>query len=109
MTHWNAHGKVPLTMRKRFEMAAIPEVNWTSANGRKDSDYDRFFCNHVRRVRAWVADHPTLSLIEFSIEDPHAGHYMASLFPVDAADWGNSNENKDIHPANSTRWLGAEA
>jgi hypothetical protein len=50
-----------------------------------------------------LADHPSLSLIKFSIDDPHEGDYLASLFPVDAAGWGKANENKDIHPSNSTR------
>jgi hypothetical protein len=108
MTNWDAHGRVQWTLRKRFEKSAFPEVDWTRDNGKNDSDYNIFFCNHVRRVRTWVADHPSLSLIEFSIDDPHTGDYLASLFPVDAADWGKANENKDIHPSKALERRGTD-
>ncbi len=43
-----------------------------------DEDFVSLFCNQIRK---FVAKHTTLSLVEFAVEDPNAGEYLASVFP----------------------------
>ena len=63
----------------------------------KDENMEELFCNHVKHIRQFVHDHPSLTLIEFSIEDPSAGNILASHFPVDASKWGQKNANPKIN------------
>ncbi len=62
-----------------------------------DENMEALFCNHVKHIRQFVHDHPSLTLIEVSIEDPSAGNILASHFPVDASKWGQKNANPKIN------------
>ena len=104
LSHWpknNGHPKVKgpagWTYHKRFQNLVLPELNWTRDMGGDPADFDILFCRHVRNVRRFVSQHPSWSLVEFQLEDPHAGDYLASILRVNASFWGQSNNNKDIH------------
>eukprot|EP00977_Amphora_coffeiformis_P004447 scaffold945_cov170-Amphora_coffeaeformis.AAC.27 len=97
LTHWDSHGRAP-NFRGRFNSAVIPELNWTRNMGKKDSDYEILFCNHVRNIRKFVVERPSLSLVEIDIEDKITGEYLESIFRrVNASFWGMANVNKKIH------------
>ena len=52
-----------------------------------------FFCQHVNKVRKFVANYPSMSLIEFDLEDENAADYLAGIFPqLNASDWGQKNK-----------------
>ena len=46
----------------------------------KKEEITNFFIQHVRRIRNFVSDHPSMTLIEFDIEDDNTGEYLASIF-----------------------------
>ena len=97
LSHWDAKGRAP-NLRARFIWAEIPELNWTKTMGARDSHYEILFCNHVRSIRKFVSERPSLSLVEIDIEDPNTGEYLKSIFQrVNSAFWGNANVNKKIH------------
>lgn len=50
-----------------------------------------FFCQHISRVRKFVAQHPTHSLVELNIEDPNAGDYLARVFGGSSDHWQKYN------------------
>lgn len=83
-------------MRKRFEaFCDFSELGITKNNMSltEDKNLILLYCNHVKKVRRFVLDRPSLSLIEFSIEDPNAGYYLSSFFPlVNASHWGQVNK-----------------
>ena len=65
--------------------------------GGTEEDLIGLACNHVKQVRQFVHDHPTLSLVEIDIDDPNTGNYLATLFPVNSEHWGNENKNPNSH------------
>ncbi len=66
-------------------------------NKNPDEDFVRLYCNHVKHIRDFVKEHPSLSLVEFSIEDPYAGEYLAGIFPgVNATFWGQANNYEEV-------------
>ena len=88
LTNWNAGGKVYRTYRKRLAGAMFPEVNWTIEMGSNDADFEALVCNHVNRIRRFTSERPSLSLLEFDVEDPNVGKYMEGIFSrVHADDW----------------------
>lgn len=54
------------------EKCVFPEYNFTIGIGRKDEEMEDLFCQHVKRVRNFVLEHPTLTLIEYSISNKRA-------------------------------------
>ena len=97
INHWNSDGRVSRTYRNRFNSATLPQLNWTKEMGMNDSDYEMLFCRHVRHLRQFVSERPSLSLVEYSIEDPDTGAFLASVFDrVDASLWKMENVNKKI-------------
>ncbi len=78
--------------RSRSRTVSIPAL--TDFEG--DLDLINLYCNHVKQIRQFVDEHPTLSLVEFSIEDPYVGTYLANIFPgVNATGWGQTNTMED--------------
>ena len=73
-------------------------TEFTSENKTKikqEEEVVQFICNHVKNVRQFVKDHPSLSLIEFDIYDEKAGEYLAETIPfLKASYWGQRNINK---------------
>lgn len=97
MTHWAENDPVG-SMRKRLDASTFPVINWTKDMGKdNDKDYEQFVCNHVRQIRQFVNDHPTLSLVEYSIEGTNVGELLASVFPVDPTKYGKKNVNQRVH------------
>lgn len=66
--------------------------------GTNVQDFSSFFCNHIKRVRNFVRDHPSHGLIEVDIEDDASGSYMESVFGIDQTCWRHSNINVKLHP-----------
>ena len=66
-------------------------------NKNRDNEVIQFICNHVRNVREFVMDHPSLSLIEFDIYDEKTGEHLAKSIPIlNASNWGQQNKNDKI-------------
>ena len=61
---------------------------------KSDQKMMAMYCNHIQQIRQFVAEHPTLSLVEFRIENPNAGSFLAQFFPVNPTYWGKQNANK---------------
>ena len=77
-------------MRKRFERANITGL--PEGVGRNVSEFSRFYCDHVKRVREEVAKYPGRhELIEIDIEDPAVGWQMEEAFGIDRMCWGKQN------------------
>jgi len=87
-------------MRKRMsKFCNFPELGFHNEKNKKktDEDFVNVVCNHVKQIRQFVNEHPTLSLVEFSIEDPNAGKFLASVFPgVNGTAWGHANNFEEI-------------
>mmetsp|Transcript_3117 Transcript_3117/g.3694 ORF Transcript_3117/g.3694 Transcript_3117/m.3694 type:complete len:341 (-) Transcript_3117:510-1532(-) len=85
-------GHYPGEFRNQFRLCNFQQIGF---NGSTDAMDDRkmmaMYCNHIVQIREFVKSHPTLSLIEFRIEDPNVGKFLESLLPIDAADWGKQN------------------
>ena len=71
------------------------EYNFYAASPKTVEDYERLYCQHVKYVRRFVHDHKSLSLIEFSIEGPNVGDYLAGIFSSVSSreGWGHVNAN----------------
>lgn len=104
LTNWySGHS---YSFRDRIGMwCDFPELQFFSSRNKKKSDkeYYQLFCNHVIQVREFVKKNPSLSLVEFSIEDPNAGEFLESVFPgiVDSNDWTHENKNKNLEAKNT--------
>lgn len=98
VTHW-------YDMRDRFSTwCDFPQLNFTKSDTSKtDGDFVQLFCSHVKHVRQFVKAHPSLSLVEFSIEDSGAGEFLANVFPVNSTYWGQENKNWALHRADRTK------
>ena len=100
LAHWTAHGRATL-MTHRFQKCALPMLNFTAQMGSKEQDYAMLMCNHVRHVRQFVRQHPTLTLIEFQLENNDTGALLERLFPgTFARYWGQSNVQTKFHRGN---------
>jgi hypothetical protein len=58
-------------------------------------NFKMFFCSHVERIRKFVTDHPSHTLVEVDIESPKAGLMMSNLFGIDESCWGHHNKNNN--------------
>ena len=85
------------TMRRRYRMCNFRPFLHFKGHGdeKKDHKMMALYCNHVQQIRQFIVEHPTLSLIEFRIEDPNVGSFLAQYLPVNASHWGHHNENSD--------------
>jgi len=65
------------------KFCVFPEYNFTIDKGRNatDEEFEDLYCKHVQHVRKFVIEHPTLTLIEYSIGAENVGDYLASLLP----------------------------
>jgi hypothetical protein len=84
-------------MGMRFERTCgwkeFSSENKTKA--KQEEEAAQFICNHVKNVRRFVKDHPSLSLIEFDIYDEKAGELLADTIPfLNASHWGQWNKSK---------------
>lgn len=86
------------SLRDRMAMwCDFPELNFHQSHTMKkksDEDFVTLYCSHVKQIRNFVKKNPSLSLVEFNIEDPKAGEFLASIFPgVDSSDWTQANKS----------------
>ena len=57
-------------------------------NPKRQEDVDQFICNHVKSVRKFVKNHPSLSLVEYDIKDKNVGEILENVFPfLDGSKW----------------------
>ena len=93
VTNWGKGTKRGSLAEKFDRVCGWSEFRPDNAN--REEDVARFVCNHVREVRQFVKDHPSLSLVEFNINDSNAGNILADVFPiVEASHWGQHNKGK---------------
>lgn len=74
-----------------------------AGRGSNVDEFSQFFCSHVKRVRQFVKDHPSHTLVEVDIEDEKSGRYMQDVFGIGEDCWGHSNANLNIHPELASR------
>lgn len=81
--------------RRYVERACeFPIYDFHLGSGKSDAELDRFFCEHVKHIRQYVKDHPSLSLIEYHIYDDNVGTLLEKYIPdFDAKFWGQYNIN----------------
>jgi hypothetical protein len=59
-------------------------------------DLPRWWCSHIKHVRAFVKQHPSHKLIELDLYDEtRSAATMASLFNRKRSCWGHKNERKN--------------
>jgi hypothetical protein len=98
ISEWVIPGDFTPTLRLRLNKSCdFTSIGIEQNSLLEDENMKKLYCNHVKHVRQFVHDHPSLTLIEFSIEDPNAGNILASHFPVDASNWGKNNANPKIN------------
>lgn len=95
ISHWPPRPGGP-HMVDRFKKLDLPGL--PADKGDNLQEFSDWYCQHVERVRALVAQHPSHSLVEVDIEDDNVGSMMNQLFGIDASCWGHSNANANIHP-----------
>ena len=88
------------TIRKRMEeWCTFPELNFTGGKKwrkreKTDAEFEALYCNHVHHVRNFVTNHPSLSLIEYRIEDENVGKLLSKHIPnLDQEKWEQRNIN----------------
>ena len=97
LVHWTAHGRTT-PMQKRFQKCQLPMLNFTSQMGKEPTDYAVLMCNHVRKIRQFVHQHPTLTLIEFQLEHNDTGTLLERYFPGTLAEhWTRKNVQGKLH------------
>ena len=52
-----------------------------------------WYCDHTRRIRDFVAHHPSHTLVEVDIEDAASGAELVNFFGVDHSHWQHVNKN----------------
>lgn len=75
----------------RGELDSLPndKTNKTEMSMIMHEIYDR----HHERVKQFVTDHPSHTLIVLPILDPNAGNILGEAFGLDSEKWGKFNEN----------------
>jgi hypothetical protein len=96
VANWKSRAHGPFQDRIA-NLCEFPNIGFTKSMGGTEEDLIGLACNHVKQVRHFVHDHPTLSLVEIDIDDPNTGNYLATLFPVNSEHWGNENKNPNSH------------
>jgi hypothetical protein len=59
-----------------------------------DAELLAFVEGHEANVRAFVAAHPSHTLVEVTIEDPDAGRALEAAFGIPAECWRRENANE---------------
>lgn len=77
-----------------FHFSSIHKTFLGSIDKKMDEKMIDMYCHHTIQIRDFVESHPSLSLIEFKIDDPNVGNLFSSYFDVKADDWGKENENQ---------------
>ncbi len=81
-----------LDLRERFvKYPGGPD--FPSKTGTDDADMIRFYILQAQKVRDFVAEHPSHTLVEVKIDSPDAGQIMEDAFGISEACWGNKNVN----------------
>ena len=62
--------------------------------GARDEDMIRFYYQQAERILNFVAEHPSLHLVEVAIDQPNAGQVMEDAFGISQQCWGNKNINR---------------
>jgi hypothetical protein len=55
--------------------------------------FKSWYCQHIQRIRSFVAQHPTHALVEINVEDPSTATKLASLFGTESQHWIQQNQN----------------
>jgi len=94
-------------MRRRMaEFCEFPEYNFTRGMANQDHEMENLYCRHVRRIRRFVAEHPRLTLLEYSINDDGVGDYLSSMIPqfhLNGSKYGHENRNSEKIPGNGMK------
>ena len=61
--------------------------------GMNDSEMIDFYNRQAQRVRDFVEDHPSHTLVEVTIDQPNAGQVMEDAFGISSSCWGARNVN----------------
>ena len=92
VSHWLNSVNKWFGMRKLYGTCNFrPHLSFGHEDFKEDANMMALYCNHIQQIRQFVADHPSLSLVEFRIEDENAGLLLAKYLPVNASYWGQSN------------------
>ena len=93
--------KLGMRFEKKCGWEEFSPVNKTKM--KQEAEVAQFICNHVKSVRQFVTDHPSLSLIEFDIYDEKAGEYLADTFLfLNASLWERQNKSKNLRERRNT-------
>lgn len=76
-------------MRDRLTDCELPGL--PAGSGGDDAELEAFYEGHTEEVRAFVAEHPSLTLVEFDLEAEDAGEKLRAATGIDASCWGHSN------------------
>ncbi|KAL9187555.1 hypothetical protein ACHAXT_001658 [Thalassiosira profunda] len=81
------------SMRRRFtKFCEWPQYNFTKDAGKEDRDFERLYCQHVKHIRRFVVERPTLTLVEYAIDQKDAGRYLSSVIPhLNGSNYGHAN------------------
>jgi hypothetical protein len=78
-------------------------VNCSSGPANDTSmSFKHWYCQHIQRIRSFVAQHPTHALVEINVQDPSTATKLASLFGTDPQHWMQENQNLMITPGNKS-------
>lgn len=79
------------------ECDLLPYLNITIGDAKSDDKMMELYCAHIDQIRFFVKSHPTLSYIEFRIEDPNVGSFLKEFFPsLSESRWKNFHHNREI-------------
>jgi hypothetical protein len=79
-------------LRQRFiDHPAKPE--FPAGKGEKDEEMMEFYELQAQRIREFVKEHPSHTLVEVQIDSPEAGQVMEDAFGISKTCWGNKNVN----------------
>ena len=94
VTDWIKSVNKWIDMRKRFQICNFPHINFEGIDSESDETMKLFYCNHVKQIRHFVREHPSLTLFEFHIGDPDVGDRLSTMIPsFKASYWGQANVN----------------
>jgi hypothetical protein len=73
------------TFNKLHHCPGMPSKK--GGGGTKD-DWIQFYINHTQMVRHFAKTHPTMTYLEFAVEDPNVAQQMEEQIGVNATCWG---------------------
>mmetsp|Transcript_8990 Transcript_8990/g.15633 ORF Transcript_8990/g.15633 Transcript_8990/m.15633 type:complete len:300 (-) Transcript_8990:146-1045(-) len=86
--------------RRMWNLCVFPEYNLTKGWG-SDKDMEDLYCRHVKHVRHFVSQRPSLTLVEYSISDKGVGDFLASQLPhmnLNGSKYGHRNPTRKVKP-----------